>query len=96
MFLALLVSAAVFLASSNITCRTVWPPKAPRPSPSLPSQPSFDNMQEIFDYLLDDAPPGHRTSKMKVGLASALQIPFLTACPGQALIRDGHRCILTT
>jgi hypothetical protein len=53
-------------------------------------------MQEILDYLLDDAPQGHRTSKMKVGLASALQIPFLTACPGQALIRDGHRCILTT
>jgi hypothetical protein len=52
-------------------------------------------MQEMLGYLLNEAPLDHRTSKTKVGLALALHIMFLTACSGQALIRDGHRCVLT-
>lgn len=46
-------------------------------------------------YLLTEAPQDHRTSKTKVSLALVLQIIFLTACSGQALIRDGYRCVLT-
>ena len=32
---------------------------------------------------------------MKVSLVLVLQITCLTACSGQVLIRDGHRCVLT-
>ena len=45
--------------------------KGPMPSPSRhPSRPSFDNMQEMLGYLLYEAPQDHRTSKLKVSLAS--------------------------
>jgi hypothetical protein len=52
-------------------------------------------MQEMLGYLLNEAPQDHRTSKTKVSLTLALRITFLTEFSGQALVRDGYRCVLT-
>jgi hypothetical protein len=50
----------------------------------------------MLDYLLNEALQDDRTSKTKVSLTLALRITFLTgACSGQALVRDGYRCVLT-
>ena len=41
--------------------------KGPTPNPSHhPSRPSFDNIQEMLGYLLEEAPQGHQTVKALV------------------------------
>jgi len=68
--------------------------KGPTPSPSNhPSRPSFDNVQDTFRYLIEEAPADHRTAKDLVSMV--LEYSCLPLMKLKALLRDGYRCMIT-
>ena len=81
----------------NLTHSPVRSNKGPIPTPSNhASRPSFDTLADMINDTLEESPQSHAEAKKHVGLVLfSLSRNSRSSHPGQALIRDGYRCVVT-